>query len=79
MEELQDNTTTQYARRPHREPMSQDEPKNLKLRNWLNTIFIIGAIVGMIVYFYANTTVGGIIIGVAMVFKVVECCFRFIH
>lgn len=71
--------TTQYARRPHREKLSDEEPRHLKLRNWLNAIFILGAIVGMIVYFYSNTTVGGIIIGIAMVFKVVECCVRFIH
>ena len=47
------------------------------LRNILNIIFMIGAIAGVLVYFYGNRDTGTIIILVSMVFKIVECVFRF--
>lgn len=40
---------------------------------------MIGAIVGMAVYFCTSHTTGTIIIMSAMVFKVAECCLRFIR
>lgn len=49
------------------------------LRNILNSIFILGALVGMGFYLWGDQTIGGIIIIVAIVFKFVECCIRFIH
>ncbi len=52
---------------------------NLRIRNILNSIFILGALVGMGVYFWKDQFIGGIIIIVAMVFKFIECCLRFIH
>ena len=50
-----------------------------KTRNILNSIFIIGAVIGMIVYFFAARNTGTIIIIGAMLFKVIECCLRFIR
>ena len=49
----------------------------LMLRNILNIIFMVGAIIGVVVYFYSSHYVGTIIILVSMVFKIVECVFRF--
>lgn len=49
----------------------------LALRNILNIIFMLGAIVGVVVYFYASKDAGTIVILVSMVFKIVECVFRF--
>ena len=64
-------------RRHKRQP--QDD-KYFVLRNVLNIIFMLGAIVGAIFYFTADgNTVGTIIILAAMTFKIAECCFRFIH
>ena len=52
---------------------------NLQLRNTLNTIFLLIALVGVVVYFAfpAHHIVGMVIIGVAMVVKVVEFFIRF--
>ena len=75
---MDNNNST--ARRPdHRlRPMSQ-RGKFFITRQWLNSIFMLGAIVGGIFYFatdHINT--GIIIILVAMVFKIAECILRFI-
>lgn len=48
-------------------------------RQWLNIIFMIGAVVGVLLYlFHTPQTVGIIVILVAMVFKIIECALRFI-
>ena len=59
--------------------MEKSTDKYLRIRNILNIIFMLGAIVGVAIYFFANITVGTIIILAAMVFKIIECCIRFIH
>ena len=56
----------------------QKSNKHMSLRNILNMIFMIGAIVGIIVYYAYNSQIGTIVILVAMAFKFVECIFRFI-
>ncbi|MCQ2244715.1 MAG: hypothetical protein MJZ32_10720 [Bacteroidaceae bacterium] len=48
------------------------------IRNILNTIFIIGAIVGVLLYFFYSNTIGTYVILGAMIFKMAECCFRFL-
>ena len=50
-----------------------------QLRNTLNTVFLLMALVGVIVYFAfpAHHIVGLVIIGVAMVVKIVEFFIRF--
>lgn len=48
-------------------------------RQWLNIIFMAGAIVGVLLYlFHTPQTLGIIVILGAMVFKIVECALRFI-
>ena len=49
----------------------------MALRNILNIIFMLGVLAGVVVYFYGNQDTGTIIILVSMVFKIVECVFRF--
>lgn len=51
----------------------------IKVRNVLNLIFMIGAIIGIMIYFLSNETIGIIVILAAMVFKLIECALRFIH
>lgn len=48
------------------------------LRNILNIIFMLGALVGMAVYFKLDHQAGTIVILSSMLFKIVECVFRFI-
>ena len=50
-----------------------------KLRNILNIIFMVSAVIGVVIYIYVAHIIGVIIILVAMAFKLVECCLRIIH
>jgi hypothetical protein len=54
------------------------ENRFLKIRQWLNILFMIGAVVGMLMYFYSNRQVGFVVIVVAMALKFVECILRLI-
>lgn len=59
--------------------LSGNQDKFLKIRNVLNIIFMAGAIVGILLYFYTDRTVGTITILAAMVFKMIESILRFFH
>lgn len=48
------------------------------LRNILNIIFMVGALAGMAVYFKVDHQAGTIVILSSMLFKIVECVFRFL-
>ncbi|MBP5257515.1 MAG: hypothetical protein K6A98_04640 [Prevotella sp.] len=61
----------------HRRP-ELEAPRYDKLRQWLNIIFMLGAVVGLLFYFFGDRTVGIIVIMAAMVFKFIECALRFI-
>ena len=72
--ELQNSTARRPERRRHKR---ETEDRFLPIRQWLNIIFMLGALVGVIVYFLTdNTTTGTIIILVSMVFKMVESVLR---
>ena len=73
-------STEQLAKKPVREHMRPEREKDpyMKLRQWLNILFMIGAIAGMAVYFLANNTTGTYIILCSMVFKIIECVLRFL-
>lgn len=63
-------------RHRRREPQ---EDKYFKIRNILNIIFMLGAVVGMAVFYFGTRTTGTIIIITAIAFKVIECFFRLIR
>ena len=69
---------TQYPQRRHRRP-DKEQDQFLPIRNILNIIFIIGAIIGVSVYFLSDTTVGRFIVLGSMVFKIAETILRFIR
>ena len=50
-----------------------------KLRNILNIIFMLLAVVGMALYFFTSQTIGGIVLVVAVVVKGAECVLRLLH
>jgi hypothetical protein len=54
----------------------KDEGRTYQLRQWMNIVFILSAIVGMIVYFTASQTVGLYIIGGSCVLKFIELTLR---
>lgn len=70
----QDQHSTLYEKRLGRMPVTDNN--HLKLRNMLNIIFMLLAVVGVIVYFFINSSVGTIIVLVSMGFKMAECIIR---
>ena len=78
MEEPITTQDQQPRRRRHRRPASEDP--FFALRNILNIIFMVLAVIGVIVYLVAdNTNIGVYIIIGAIVLKMVECCLRMLH
>lgn len=65
------------SRHHRRKALDEGYDQFLWIRQILNLIFMIGAIVGVIIFLTGNTTVGTIVILAAMVFKIAECAFRF--
>ena len=75
-----ENQNSTVRRPDHRMYRQERKDRFLYIRQWLNIIFMLGAVIGVIVYFLAVlTTTGTIIILVAMVFKIIECILRFIR
>ena len=70
-------TKTEFPERHRRNEQERDI--TTLMRQWMNIIFMIGSIVGMCVYFFAEERVGTYIIHGSMVFKIVECALRFMH
>ena len=68
-----EESTLRMPERHHRRP--KERGKFFLLRN---IIFIIGAIVGMLVYFFQNEGVGTVIVLGAMAFKMCECVIRLV-
>jgi hypothetical protein len=75
MENNESNGMPPYRRRHER--LGHDE-RYLNVRQVLNLIFMIGGIVGVILFFTVGRTVGVIVILAAMVFKIIECVLRMI-
>ena len=73
MLEERDNT---YVRRHRRGEEPEGNDRFATLRQLLNIIFMVGAIIGMFVYFRYNHSVGGGIILCSMMFKIIECVLR---
>ncbi len=46
------------------------------IRNWLNILFIIGAIIGMYVFYKGDRTIGTYIIIVSIIIKFTESALR---
>lgn len=76
-EEIKEVAST--AVRPHHTVKEHHRPTPHRvLRQWLNIIFMVGAVVGVCIYYFTEAiTLGIIIILCAMVFKMAECAFRF--
>jgi hypothetical protein len=61
-----------HPKRHNLEPF-RDSSKTRKLRMWLNIIFMVGAIAGLVVYFYTDEK------ETAKWILVVSCVFKFIE
>ena len=74
-QEAVDNAQPIFKKRHNLEPF-RDSSKTRKLRMWLNIIFMVGAIAGLIVYFKADHETAKYILIVSCVFKFVELVLR---
>ncbi len=77
-EELEKNVDEAMQNRPRRHNLEpfRDSSRTRTLRLWLNIIFMVGAIAGLIVYFNADHEVAKWILIVSLVFKFVELFLR---
>ena len=77
-EEFNKNVEEALDNRPRRHNLEpfRDSSRTRTLRLWLNVIFMVGAIAGLIVYFYADHETAKWILLVSLVFKFVELFLR---
>lgn len=77
-EEISKNVEEAMANRPRRHNLEpfRDSTKTRVLRFWLNVIFMVGAIAGLIVYFKVDHDAAKWILIVSLVFKFVELILR---
>ena len=72
-------TKQQYMDRRHSHELPENSDRFRSARQWLNIIFMIGAVIGVVLYLvHPPQTLGIIVILAAMVFKIIECALRFI-
>ncbi|MDR0186056.1 hypothetical protein ETF27_08030 [Prevotella brunnea] len=73
-DEIQNSTA---SRPQHRTRIQKPQDRFLKIRQWLNSIFMLGAIVGVILYIMPQyERLGTIVILASMVFKFFEVILR---
>lgn len=77
MNEQNNESVAQPPRRNHRQ--LREHNRIDYIRQWLNIIFMLGAVVGVIFYFLSDSNMGVIILLTAIVFKFVECVLRVIN
>jgi hypothetical protein len=77
-EDIKRNVDEAMQNRPRRHNLEpfRDSSRTRVLRFWLNVIFLVGAIAGLIVYFYADHDIAKWILLVSLVFKFVELFLR---
>ena len=77
-EDIKRNVDEAMQNRPRRHNLEpfRDSSRTRVLRFWLNVIFLVGAIAGLIVYFYADHYTAKWILLVSLVFKFVELFLR---
>lgn len=74
--ELTEGHQVPHPKRHNLEPFT-DSSRTRKLRLWLNIIFMIGAVLGLLVYFYTEEKeMAKWILLVASVFKFIELALR---
>lgn len=62
-------------------PRHFERPRNrmLKVRNWLNLIFIVLAIAGMVIFYVGNQETGKMCIYIAIAIKFIESAIRLLR
>lgn len=73
------NSESRLHRRPLERMSYANKGRFFKIRNILNIVFILLAIVGMIVYFYSDHFIGGAILIASIIIKFSESVLRIMH
>ncbi len=78
---MEHNEGNYTAKRPVRKSIRQKPERDrfYTIRNVLNVIFMVMALIGVLIYFFKQAETGTYIVLAAMVFKMVECVLRFIR
>jgi hypothetical protein len=77
--EKENNSTERKHRRPLEKMSYANKGRFFKIRNILNLLFIILAVVGMIIYFSSDHFIGAIILIIGVFIKLTESVLRLIH
>lgn len=77
MEQTEQTEPIKPVRHHRRKKLNDGRDQFLMVRQILNLIFMIGAIIGVIIFLTGNQVTGTIVILASMVFKIAECGFRF--
>ena len=72
---------TGWTPRKHRQEdeRSEQEIRKMRIRNWLNIIFMVLAVIGVGYYLLADKTIGMYIVLTAMSVKIVEASMRMVN
>lgn len=73
------NSTSRVHRRPLEKMSYANKGRFFKIRNILNIVFILLAIIGMVVYLYSNHFIGGTILIASIIIKFSESVLRIMH
>ena len=72
------NGTSPIPRR-HRGEGEKPRDRFFKLRNVLNIIFMLGAVVGVVLFYFSSHAVGTFVLLCSIIFKIAECCLRLLR
>ncbi len=71
-----DKIVEETLERPVHHSREENPKRYLVLRNILNLIFMIGAVVGLLIYLFSDEFSGTIVIMAAMAIKIIESVLR---
>mgnify|MGYP006972495532 CR=1 FL=1 len=73
------DTNETYIPRHRRGEEEKPRDRFFKIRNILNIIFMLGTVVGVLLYFFSSHAVGTFVLLCAIIFKIAECCLRLLR
>lgn len=83
LDKEQEEQNTSYAVRPHHRQKRltfSEHDSMFKIRNYLNIVFMLLAVIGLILYYSMNDhTIAIIVLLVGVVLKIAEVCIRLFH
>lgn len=75
--EMEDEEKVELKRQKRHHRKTEESDMFFLIRQVLNILFMIGAVIGCFIYLKVNDTMGTIVIVIAMAFKMAEYVLRF--